>query len=177
MRRRHSNVPVRGPSDPVLVHYSGSDASIATVTYIVCLHGQVPERYELWDLNASGVREVHPFARIWLLDDFRSDTFQTTLFSLQRFRIPFIGWRSLNGSVDFIEFADVTSDTESVISTPNLFVHEWGINKTMLWPTVSNFTQCAYVPITSQKGFRQRCNHERLRLKWVEGKRVAIEIY
>ena len=45
----------------------------------------------------------------------------------------------------------------------------------MLWPTVSNFTRRAYVPITSQKKFRQRCNHDRLRLKWVEGKRVALE--
>ena len=45
----------------------------------------------------------------------------------------------------------------------------------MLWPTVSNFTRRAYVPKTSQKGFRQRCNHKRLRLKWVKGKRVALE--
>ena len=45
----------------------------------------------------------------------------------------------------------------------------------MIGPTVSNYTCCAYVPITSQKGFRQRCNHERLRLKWVKGKRVALE--
>ena len=66
-------------------------------------------------------------------------------------------------------------DTEVVVSTPNISVYEWGTKPTMLWPTVSNFTQCAYVPITSQKGFRQRCNHERLRLKWVEGKHVALE--
>ena len=45
----------------------------------------------------------------------------------------------------------------------------------MLWPTVSNLTCCAYVPITTQKGFCQRCNHERLILKWVEGKLVALE--
>ena len=32
-----------------------------------------------------------------------------------------------------------------------------------------------YVTITCQKGFIQRCNHERLRLKWVERKRVAFE--
>ena len=45
----------------------------------------------------------------------------------------------------------------------------------MIVPTVSNYTCRAYVPITSQKGFRQRCNHERLRLKWVKRKRVALE--
>ena len=52
---RHPIVPVPEPPDPVRVHYSGSDDSIYPVTYIVCLHGQVPARYELWSLNAQGV--------------------------------------------------------------------------------------------------------------------------
>ena len=47
----------------------------------------------------------------------------------------------------------------------------------MVGPTCSDYTCRAYVPITSQKGFRQMCNHERLRLKWVEGKRVALEYH
>ena len=175
MRRRHPNVPARGPPDHILVHYSVSDDSIDRVTYIVYLNGRVPERYELWSLNAQGVREVHPFAGIRLLDDFGADTFLTTFFNLRRCRIPFISRRLLNGSVEFIEFADVTSDTEGVISTLNLFVHKWGTNPTTLWPAVSNFTRRAYVPITIQKGFRQKCNHKRLKLKWVEGKRVALE--
>ena len=176
MCRRRPNVPVRGPPGPVLVHYSGSGNGIDWVTYIVCLHGWVPERYLLWSLNRHRVREVHPLARIRLLDDVREDTFQTTLFNSRRCLIPFIGWRSLNGSAKFIEFADVTSDTNKVvISNPNIFVHEWGTYPTMIEPTVSNYTCCTYIPINSQKGFRQRCNHERLRLKWVEGKWVALE--
>ena len=121
-------------------------------------------------MKDKGVREVHPFAQIRLHDDFRADTFQTTFFNSRRCRIPFVGLRLLNGSFKFIHFADVTSDTEVVIFTPNLFVNKWGTNPTMIYPTVSNFTLRAYVPITIQKGFRQRCNHERLRLKWVEGK-------
>ena len=165
MRRRRSNVPVRGPPDTVLVHYSDSGASITPVTYIVCLHGRVPERYELWSLNAQGVCEVHPFARIRLLDDFREDTFQTTFFNSRRCCIPFIGWILLNSSVEFIEFADVTSDLKGVIFIPNIFVHEWGTYPTMIGPTVSNYICCAYIPITSQKWLRQRCNHKRLRLK------------
>ena len=165
MRWRHPNVPVREPPDPVLVHYSGRDVSVALVTFIVCLHGRVPETYELWSLNEQGVPEVHPFARIRLLDDFRADTFQTTFFNFRRCRIPFVCQRSLNGSVEFIRFADVTSDTEVVICTPNLFVHEWGTNPTMIWPTVYNFTRRAYVPITSQKRFRQQCHNERLILQ------------
>ena len=153
MHRRRPNVPVRGSPDPILVHYSGSDDSIDRVTYILCMNGRVPERYELWSLNAQGVHEVHLFAQIWLLDYFRADTFQTTFFNSQRCSFPFIGRRLLNGSVEFIQLHG-TSDTEVVIATPNLFVNEWGTNPTMLWPTVSNFTWRAYVPITSQKGFR-----------------------
>ena len=55
MRWRHPNVPVCAPLDPILVYYSGSDNSIDRVTYIVCLNGRVPKRYELWSLNAQGV--------------------------------------------------------------------------------------------------------------------------
>ena len=43
INRHRSIIPVHGCSDIVLVHYSGSDASIAPMTYIVCLHGWVPE--------------------------------------------------------------------------------------------------------------------------------------
>ena len=81
---RRPNVPLCWPPDPVLVHYSGSDASVAPVTYIVCLHVRVPEIYELWSLNKQGVCEIHPFAQILLLDDFREDTFQTTFFNSRR---------------------------------------------------------------------------------------------
>ena len=40
----------------------------------------------------------------------------------------------------FIDFTGVTSDTKGVISTPNIFVHEWGTYPTMIGPTVSNYT-------------------------------------
>ena len=132
MCRRRPNVPVRGPPDPVLVHYSGSGDGIDRVTYIVCLHGRVLERFELWSLNEHRVCEVHPFTQIRLLDDFREDTFQTTFFNFRRCRIPFIGQRLMHGSVKFIEFADVTSDTKGVISTSNIFVHEWGTYSNMI---------------------------------------------
>ena len=175
MRWRHPIVSFRAPPYLVLVHYYGRGNGIDRVTYIVCLNGRVHERCDIWSLNSQGVREVHPFARIRLLDDFRADTFQSTFFNSRRCRITFISWRLLNGSVEFIRFTDVTLDTEIVISTPKCFVHEWGTNPTMLWPTVSNFNRRVYVPITSQKGFCQRCNHKRLRLKWVEEKQVALE--
>ena len=133
MCMRHPIIPVRAPLDPVRVIYSGSDDTIEQVPYIVCLNGRVPEMYELWDLNASGVFEVRPFARVRLLDNFRADTFQTTLFNLQRCRIPFVGRRSLNNSVEFIRFVHVNFDSEVVIFTPNIFVHNWGTNPTMMF--------------------------------------------
>ena len=77
MRPRHPIVPVRGPPDPVWVFYSGSNFSINMVSYIVCLRGRLPERYELWSLNAQGVREAHPFAQIRILGGFREATFRT----------------------------------------------------------------------------------------------------
>ena len=126
MRRRRSNVDVCGTPYTVLVRYYGSDASVSLVTYIVCLHGWVTEKYELWSLNAQGVCEVHPFSRVRLFEDFMEDNFWTTLYNLRRCCIPFIGRRSLNGSVQFIRFTDVTSDsTSDIISTRNIFVHEW----------------------------------------------------
>ena len=127
-------------------------------------------------MNAQGVREVHLFARVKLFDGFAKDTFQSTFFNEQRCRIPFIGQRSLNGSVEFIRFADVILEsTSNIISNRNVFVHTWGNNPTLIGPTFSNYTCRAYVPITYQKGFNQRCDHERLRVKWVEQKRVAFE--
>ena len=71
MPMRHHIVPVRGPPDPVKVLYSGSDDTIDQVPYIIYLNGRVPEIYELWSLNAQGVREFHPFARVRLFNDFR----------------------------------------------------------------------------------------------------------
>ena len=176
MSRSRFNVAERGPPDPILVRYPGSDAAASPVTYIVCLHAREPEEYRLWSLNTQGVCEVHPFARVRLFDNFREDTFRTNFYNSQRCRILFIGRRSLNSSSQFIRFADVTSDsTSNIISTRNIFVHPWGNYPTMIEPTCSNYTCRVYVPITCQKGFNQRCNHERLRLKWVEHKRVAFE--
>ena len=99
---RRPIVPVRAPPDPVRVIYSVSDDTIEQVTYIVCIHGWVLEISELWRINTSGVREVHLFYRVRLLDNFRKENFQTFSFNLLRCRIPFIGHRLLNDRVDFI---------------------------------------------------------------------------
>ena len=65
--------------------------------------------------------------------------------------------------------------TLNIRSNRNIFVHPWGNYPTLTRRTCSNYTCRAYVPITCQKGFNQRCYHVRLRLNWVEQKRVAFE--
>ena len=91
MSRRRSNVTRPGTLDPVLVSYAGSDAAAPSVCYSVCLNGRVPERYEVWRLNRHGVREVHLTDRVKLFTLFDENTFQSTFYDSQRFRVPFIG--------------------------------------------------------------------------------------
>ena len=98
----------KSPLTYALVRYPVSDATASLLACIVCLHGCVPEKYELWSMNAQGVCEVHPFAQVRLFDGFTEDNFWTTLYNLRRCCIPFIGRRSLNGSVQFIRFSGVT---------------------------------------------------------------------
>ena len=176
MSRRRSNVARLGLPDPVFVRFPGSDAAASSIKYIVCLNVRVPERYEVWSLNAQGVREVHSIARVNLVDAFREDTFRSTFFNSRRCRIPFIGRISVNGSVEFIRFTDVIADsTLNIISTRNISVHPWGKYPTFIGQTCSKYTCQAYVPITCQKGFNQRCEHECLFLHWVERNRIAVE--
>ena len=102
MSRRRSNVAERGLPDPIFVRYTGSDAAASSIAYIVCLNGRVTERYKLWSLNAQGVCEVHPIARVKLFDDFAEDNFRSNFINSRRCRILFIGQRLVNGSVEFI---------------------------------------------------------------------------
>ena len=176
MSRRRSNVADHGLPDPIFVRYPGIDDAASSINYIVCLNGRVLERYKVWSLNTQGVREVHPIDRVKLFDVFAEDTFRSTFFNSRRCRIQFIGRRSLNGSVKVIRFADVISDsTLNIISTRNIFVHTWGKYPTLIGPNCSDYTCQAYVPITCQKGFNQRCDHERLRLEWLKRKIVPFK--
>ena len=45
----------------------------------------------------------------------------------------------MNGSVEFIRFADITSgSTKGVVSTRNIFVHEWGSNHSRIGTPFTN---------------------------------------
>ena len=65
--------------------------------------------------------------------------------------------------------------TSNIIYTQNIFILPLGNYPTFIRPTLSYYTCRVYVPITCQKGFNQRCNHERLHIKWVKRKRVAFD--
>ena len=154
MSRRRSNVARAGSPDPVLVSYTGSDAAAPSVSYIVCLNGWVPERYEVWRLNRDGVREVHPTAWVKLFTLFDENTSRRTFYDSWRFRVPFIGCNGLNGSVEFIYYSDVTSYSSShIVSTQNIFIHSWRQNPTMIGPNCSNYTWRAYVPMNEWRYF------------------------
>ena len=76
-------IPFRVPLQPVQALRSGRGGEI-NVPYICCLDSRVPEAYELWALAEDGVREVHSYARVRVLDDFREDTFHTHFFNVRK---------------------------------------------------------------------------------------------
>ena len=124
----------------------------------------------------SSTSAVHPTGRVKLFDLFAEDNFRSTFFNSRRCRVLFIGRRSVNGSIKFIRFADVIADsTQDIISTRNIFVHPWGKYPTLIGPSCSKYSCRAYIPITYQKVLNQRCEHERLRLLWVERKIIVFE--
>ena len=139
----------------------------------------MPEAFELLALAEDGVREVHLSSRVKLLDYFREDTFHTHFFNPRRFQIPFLGCRAVNESVEFIDVVRTTHHVGSCFNyTPNILVHSWGINPTdMFPPNVSTITRRAYDPIVTFHGFVLWSNHERLRLKRIELKRIRVEEY
>ena len=65
MRITQPIIPVRAPPQNVTFLSSGS-AGVIEVPYFRCLHGRVPEAFELWDLTDDGVCEVRPYARVKL---------------------------------------------------------------------------------------------------------------
>ena len=78
MRIPQPIIPLRSPSQPVQGFRSGRGCEI-DVLYIRCLDSWVPECSELWYLAEDSVREVHPYARVRLLSEFREDNSHTHL--------------------------------------------------------------------------------------------------
>ena len=140
----------------------------------------MPEAYELWALDEGVVHEVHLYARVRILSDFREDTFHTHFFNLRRFQIPTLGRRAVNKGVEFLDVVRTTQHVRSRVASwnPNIFVHSWGLYPaTMILPNVSTITRRAYnLPVTCHV-LVLRSNHERLRLKRIESRQIHIEEY
>ena len=166
------------PPQPVTVIRSDS-ADVIKVPYIRCLNVRLPKAFELGALTDDGVCEVHLYARVKLLSEFREDTFHSFSFNARRFQIPFLGRRALNYSVEFIYVVRTIQHVGSRVNhTPNIFVHSWGVNPTDIIPAnVYTITRRAYDPIVSFHGFILQSNHDRLRLKRIELKRIRVEEY
>ena len=171
-------IPFHAPPQPITVLRSVSGDEIK-VPYIRCLNGWAPKCYELQDLAEDRVCKVYLYARVKLLSEFREDTFQTHFFNSRRLQNTFLGRRAVNDSAEFLDNVRTTQHVQSRINhTPNIFGHSWGINPTdMFPPIVCTITRGANDPIVIFHGFFLRSNHERLRLKRIELKRICVEEY
>ena len=173
MRIPQHVIPFCVPPQPAQPLCSGRGGK-TDVPYICCLDSQVPEAYELWALAEDGVCEVNPSTRVRLLDDFREDNFHTHFFNARRFQIPFLGRRSVNMSVKFLNAARATQEVGIRVTswTENIFVHSWGPYPTMIPCTVSTITRRAYNAPVTPHTLVLRANNKRLRLKCVEWRRT-----
>ena len=169
-------IPLCVHPQPVQDICSGRGGKI-NVPYICCLNGRVPEAYELWALAEDRVSEVHPYARVEILSNFMEDTFHTHFFNTRRFQIPFLGRRSANMSVEFLDVASTTQQVRSCVAswTKKPFVHSWGTYPTMIYPNVSTITGRAYNVTVTPHTLVLQANHKRLRLKRVEWRQICHE--
>ena len=169
-------IPLCVPPQPIQALCSGRGGEI-DVMYIRCLNGRVPKAYKLWALAEDEVCEVHPSSRVRLLDDFREDTFHTHFFNSWWFQIPFLGRRSVNISVEFLDAARATQQVGNCVAswTENIFVNSWIPYPTMNPHTVSTITRRAYnVPVTPH-ALLLRANHERINWNMLSGDKLVIE--
>ena len=84
--------PVAVQADPpctVQAIHSGREGKDG-VCFTRCIEGQEPEIYEIWNFDEDGTREVHPFTRIQISDDFTGETFHT-IFLMQK-HVKFLSW-------------------------------------------------------------------------------------
>ena len=133
--------------------------------YTRCIEGQEPEVFELWAFAEDGICEIHPYARFQISKDFVEETFYSHFFKAQKIRIPFLSHRSVNGSVQWIDFPCLFGETGNLTAawTENTFVYGWGINPTVILNRpIRRHTTFESVPINLH-ALECRANHYRLR--------------
>ena len=162
-------IPFVVPPHPVQALHSGRGVEI-DVLYICCADSMLPEAFELWDFAEDGFCEVHPYARVKILDNFREDTFYSYFFNTRRIQIPFLGRRSVNMSAEWLDIPRADQHVGSCVTnwTENFFVHSWGPYPTMIPHTVFTIKRCAYYVPVNPHALAYRANHECLRLIRVE---------
>ena len=160
---------------PIQALRSGKGGEI-DVIYNRCIEGLEPEVFELWDFAEDGICEVHPYARVQISDDFVGETFYSHFFNTREIRIPFLGRRSVNRSVQWLDLTRPFGKTGTITTvwTENTFVYGWGTNPTVI-PNCPNrrCTTFQSVPI-NLCAFSYRANYNRLRRICVEW-RKSIE--
>ena len=86
------------------------------VAYIRCIGGREPEAFELWAFAEDVIREVHLFSRVQISNDFTEDTFYSHFFNARQIQIPFLGRRSVNGSVLWLDVPRPFGETGSRVA-------------------------------------------------------------
>ena len=82
---------------------SSSRGSEGEVFLFLCIKEQEPDIYELWNFADDRIREVHPFARVQISNDFIEETFHTHFFNASAVQINFLGRRSVNENVQWLD--------------------------------------------------------------------------
>ena len=107
------------------------------VIFTRCVEGQEPEIFELWAFAEDGICEVHPYSRVQISNNFIGENFHNHFFNaqeVQEVQIPFLGRRSVNGNVQWIDVPRPFGETgiATVAWNENTFVNSWGTKPTRI---------------------------------------------
>ena len=92
--------------------------------FTCCIEGREPDILELCAFADDGIRKVHPYSWVQISNNFIGETFHTHFFNAREIRIPFLGRRYVNGSVQWIDVPRLFGKTgiATVAWTENTFV-------------------------------------------------------
>ena len=97
------------------------------VWYTRCIEGWEPKIYELWTFAEGVSGEAYMFAQVQISNDFSGETFHTHFSNEKSVRIPFLGRRSVNGSVQWLDIPRpfVKTGVATAAWTENIYVKLW----------------------------------------------------
>ena len=80
--------------------------------YICCIEGWEPKVFELQDFAENKISKIHPHTRVQISEDFVGETFYSHFFNAREIRIPFLGCRYVNRSVQWLDVTRLFSEME-----------------------------------------------------------------